>query len=460
MTKIFISYRRQDSKAIAGRIFDRLEAKFGRDAVFMDIDSIPPGEDFHDWLNESVAKASVVLALIGHGWVDARDERGARRLENPNDFVRIEIEAALGRKIPVIPLLIDGASFPRADELPPSLQPFTRRNAASLDAGRDFNAHIARLIEALERIVGAAEGRIEIAAPFIANPRGRWFLPGAGKTEWFKDLENGPEMVVVPAGRFLMGSPKDEPQRESRKGGTESPQHEVKITAAFAIGRCAITRGEYATFVAATGHNTDGGARFWTGKEWKDDPTKSWRDPGFTQDDSHPVVCVNWSDAKAYIKWLSEATSKNYRLPSEAEWEYACRAGTTTPFWWNSSIAPDQANYNGSAEPYKGGGRKGEYRQRTVPAKHFEANPWGLYQVHGNVWEWCVDLWHDNYAAIPIDAGAKDYASTSDKRDYRALRGGAWTSNSGLVRSAFRLNFPLSLRGNHFGFRVARTLTP
>ncbi len=150
MTKIFISYRRQDSKAIAGRIFDRLEARFGRDAVFMDIDSIPPGVDFHDWLSETVAKASVLLALIGHGWVDARDPRGAKRLDNPNDFVRIEIEAPLGRNIPLIPLLIDGAPFPRIEELPPSLQPLTRRNAAFLDAGRDFNVHIARLIAAVE----------------------------------------------------------------------------------------------------------------------------------------------------------------------------------------------------------------------------------------------------------------------------------------------------------------------
>ena len=151
MTKIFISYRRQDSKAIAGRIFDRLEAKFGGDAVFMDIDSIPPGADFHEWLNESVAKASVLLALIGRGWVDARDEHGLKRLDNPNDFVRIEIEAALARKITVIPLLIDGAPFPRVEELPASLQPLTRRNAAFLDAGRDFNMHMARLIGDVER---------------------------------------------------------------------------------------------------------------------------------------------------------------------------------------------------------------------------------------------------------------------------------------------------------------------
>lgn len=151
MNKIFISYRRQDTKAIAGRIFDRLEAKFGRDNVFMDIDSVPPGVDFQDWLNEQVVEAALVVALIGHGWADARDEEGHRRLDNPNDFVRVELEAAVSRNIPLIPLLIDGAPFPRGDELPEGLKPLTRRNAAFVDAGRDFNVHMARLIEALER---------------------------------------------------------------------------------------------------------------------------------------------------------------------------------------------------------------------------------------------------------------------------------------------------------------------
>ena len=167
MTKIFISYRRQDTKAIAGRIFDRLEAKFGRDAVFMDIDSIPPGVDFQIWLSEHVAEAAMVLALIGPGWADARDEAGNRRLDNPNDFVRIELEAALARKIPLVPLLIDGAPFPPGEHLPESLRPLTRRNAAFLDAGRDFNVHIARLIEAMERHLNGASSTKPATVPAI-----------------------------------------------------------------------------------------------------------------------------------------------------------------------------------------------------------------------------------------------------------------------------------------------------
>jgi hypothetical protein len=151
MTRIFISYRRQDTRQIAGRVFDRLEAHFGRDHVFMDIDSIPFGVDFHDYLDEQVARAETVLALIGPGWADARDEAGKRRLDNPDDFVRIEIEAALRRGIPLGAVLIDGAPMPRPEQLPEDMRALCRRNAAPVDSGRDFHVHMSRLIADLER---------------------------------------------------------------------------------------------------------------------------------------------------------------------------------------------------------------------------------------------------------------------------------------------------------------------
>ena len=133
---------------------------------------------------------------------------------------------------------------------------------------------------------------------------------------------------------------------------------------------------------------------------------KSWRAPGFAQDDRHPVVCVNWNDAKAYAEWLSSKTGKTYRLLSEAEREYVTRAGTTTPFWWGTSITPQQANYNGNFL-YAGGGSKGEYRQRTVPVDSFEPNPWGLYNVHGNVWEWTEDCWNASNSGNPGNGSAR-----------------------------------------------------
>lgn len=453
MTRIFISYRRQDTLAIAGRIFDRLEAKFGSNGVFMDIDSIPPGVDFHGWLDDEVSQASVVLALIGAGWLNAQDEAGLRRLDSPNDFVRIEIETALRRSIPLVPVLIGGASMPRADELPESLRPVLRRHAAEVDMGRDFHRHMDRLIVWLERHADGhvdrprsgtqsarndalfrAEGRIEIHAAVIHNSRGRWFLPGAGKTEWFQDLAEGAEMVAVPEGSYIMGAPDKEQQRVDDEG----PQHKVTFANPFAVGRYPVTVGQFANFVRATGYNAG----------------NDWRNPGFMQNDNHPVVCMNWDDAQAYVKWWRERTGKDYRLLSEAEWEYACRAGTVSTFWWGTTITPAQANYDGNFV-YEGGGSKGECRKQTVPVNSFEPNPWGLYQVHGNVREWCEDVWHENYVGAPSDGSA--WIEEGDKT-VRILRGGSWVSFPQCLRSARRTRTGTDRRIYGNGFRLARTL--
>ena len=233
--------------------------------------------------------------------------------------------------------------------------------------------------------------------------------------EQFRDTPFSPEMIVIPAGSFMMGSPEKEPERFENEG----PGHRVTIARRFAAGRDAVTRGEFAAFVEATGHTAEGAYK-WTGREWKFDPKASWRDPGFPQDDDHPVVCVDWDDAMAYVEWLARITGKPYRLLTEAEWEYAARAGTTKPFWWGSAIAPDRANYDGSYV-YKGGGSKGEHREGTVPVGSFAANPWGLYNVHGNVWEWCEDVWHDSYEGAPADGSAW----TTGDSNRRVVRGGS-----------------------------------
>jgi formylglycine-generating enzyme required for sulfatase activity len=151
----------------------------------------------------------------------------------------------------------------------------------------------------------------------------------------FRDCSDCPEMVVVPSGRFTMGSPTSEPQRDD--GEAQVP---VLIARPYAVGKFAVTRGEFAVFATETGHKTDGGCLLRAGNTWKLQADRSWRSVGFTQDDRHPVVCISWNDAKAFAAWLSSKTGKSYRLPSEAEREYVTRAGTTTPFWWGSSITP------------------------------------------------------------------------------------------------------------------------
>jgi formylglycine-generating enzyme required for sulfatase activity len=161
---------------------------------------------------------------------------------------------------------------------------------------------------------------------------------------------------------------------------------------------------------------------------------------------------VDWHDARAYVTWLSVKAGKDYRLLSEAEWEYACRAGTGTPFWWCSSLSTDQANYNGNAT--FDGGPASEYCQRTLPVKSFQPNPWGLYQVHGNVWEWCEDWGNKSYAGAPADGSAW----TTGDSFTRVMRGGALDNYPLHLRAAFRVRSIMYSRFNFNGFRLARTL--
>jgi len=256
--------------------------------------------------------------------------------------------------------------------------------------------------------------------------------PGSGES--FKDCADCPEMVIAPSGSFTMGSPEDEPERSVREG----PQHKVTIPKPFAVGKFAVTFAEWDACVAAGGC---GGYK----------PN----DAGWGRGD-RPVIYVSWDEAKAYTAWLSKQTGATYRLLSEAEREYAARAGTTTPFWWGSAITPEQANYNSSADPYNGGGEKGEYRRKTVPVNSFKPNPWGLDQVHGNVWEWVEDCWHNNYSGAPADGSAW----TTGKCEFRVVRGGSLSNVPHLLRAAYLSATFHVYRNDNNGFRVARTLNP
>jgi formylglycine-generating enzyme required for sulfatase activity len=504
MPKIAISYRRTDADA-TGRIFDRLVQRYGKGSVFRDIDDIPFGIDFRTVVNDALRGTDLLIAVVGPNWRGAR-RRGSARINDENDLVRIEVETALQRDIPVIPVLVGGAVMPKAVELPDCLRDFSFRNAANIDSGRNFDTDIERLMRSMDRLFTGktaqseatqakarpqeqahataeqqsqeraeedrrrrdaeaeqrrlveseakwrAEGRIKVEAKIVHGAPNGWFKPGAGKIEWFQDHECGPEMVVVPAGEFMMGSPKNEPDR-----GDAEDLHRVKLAHPFSVGRHAITRGQFAAFMNNTNYRIEGGAwvlteklsRKWTGKEVlkydvEEDPNASWRNPGFLlQDDNHPVVCVNWDDVRAYLAWLSQITGRTYRLQSEAEWEYVARAGTTTPYWWGSSITPALANYSSHT---------------TVPVDNFEANPWGLYNVHGNVLEWCEDTWHDNYEGAPVDGSAW----VQDGDTSRVQRGGSWQKQHawGLFRSASRWSGPTDWRTSFVGFRVGRTLTP
>jgi formylglycine-generating enzyme required for sulfatase activity len=247
----------------------------------------------------------------------------------------------------------------------------------------------------------------------------------------FQDAPYAPELVVVPAGAFIMGSPATEPEHQANE--TQVP---VTIPKPFAVGRFAVTFDEWDAYTNDTG------------------PIAHRPDDRWGQRGNFPLINVSWDDAFAYVEWLSEKTGKVYRLLSEAEWEYVARAGTDTPFWWGNTIAPELANYNAAADIYKGGGALGEYRKQTVPVDKFKANPWGLFNVHGNVFEWCADHWRESNAGNPGDGTAR----TAGSSRRRAVRGGSWYDVPQNLRSAYRYDLVKDVRYYVLGLRVARTL--
>ena len=250
--------------------------------------------------------------------------------------------------------------------------------------------------------------------------------PDPGTT--FRDCEACPEMVVVPAGAYVMGSPPDEPGRYD----DESPAHRVTIAEPFAIGVREVTFAEWDACVAAGGCE---------GYEAGDEG----RGRG-----SRPVLNANWHNAQAFVSWLSEVTGADYRLPSEAEWEYAARAGTTTPYSWGDDPSAD----HGNGEQDHGWPDDGH--RYTAPTGSFAANGFGLHDVHGNVWEWTADCWNGSYEGAPADGSAW----LSGDCVGRVTRGGAYNYGPGYLRSAMRLKIFSGFRSYFVGFRVARSLAP
>ena len=249
-----------------------------------------------------------------------------------------------------------------------------------------------------------------------------------------EDLGNGVrlEMVSIPSGKFIMGSPKDEPKRRD----SEEPTHPVTISS-FCFGKYPVTQAQWRVIAALPQINQELDAN-----------------PSHFKGDDRPVEQVSWHDATEFCARLSQKTGKPYRLPSEAEWEYACRAGTTTPFHFGETITTELANYNGN-NTY-GVAPKGVYRQETTPVGSFGvANNFGLYDMHGNVLEWCADHWHDNYKGAPTDGSPW---LSEDENATRLLRGGSWNSTPEYCRSAAR-NWPDPGDGrNNFGFRISCSL--
>ncbi len=283
-------------------------------------------------------------------------------------------------------------------------------------------------------------------------------IPSGEPGARFRECRDCPEMVVIPAGTFTMGSPEDEAGRFKNEG----PQHRVTIGLPFAIAANLVTRGEWRRFVRATGRKDVEACRIYDVSFADHDLVrvygKNWRRPHFAQDDRHPVVCVTWDDARAYAEWLNGQVggSASYRLPTEAEWEYAARAGTTTAFYWGLEMSRAQANYGPEQLPFAPVASGADLWKYTSPAGAFPANPWGLYDMAGNVWQFTEDCWHETYVGAPADGSAR----ADGNCDERVVRGGSWFKPPMGERSAKRGQGKVAdLKGNHeIGFRLVRDL--
>jgi formylglycine-generating enzyme required for sulfatase activity len=275
-----------------------------------------------------------------------------------------------------------------------------------------------------------------------------------------KDCADCPEMVAIPAGRFVMGAAPGEEANENLAAPflrRSQPPRAVEV-AAFAIGKHEVTRGQYRVFAEATGRRSDGCFN-WSGSAFEMDARRDWRNPGYAQDDSHPVTCVSWDDASAYAQWLAAKTGRRYRLPSEAEWEYAARAGTTAARFWGDD-GNQSCDYANAADqtaalqiPGAAGWTRADCNDRhayTAPVGSYGANAFGLHDMLGNVAEWTQDCWNGSYESAP----ANSHARISGDCSLRVVRGGSWEDAPVGVRAAYRVGSPAVIRVYTRGFRV------
>lgn len=238
-------------------------------------------------------------------------------------------------------------------------------------------------------------------------------------------------MVTIPSGTFTMGSP----QSELRRDMNEGPTRQVAINYRFEIGKYEVTFNDWNNCVSG------GGCRGYLPKD--SDWGKGRR----------PAINISWNDAQQYIKWLNRVTGLRYRLPTEAEWEYVARGGTKAPFSTGPRISSSQANFNGE-HPYGEGAKKGPYRRKTLPVGSFKPNAYGVYDIHGNVYEWVEDCWSPNHTGAPSDGRVRKDGDCK----FRIMRGGSWVTHAYQMRASKRLRYTTDYRYDDYGFRIARTL--
>ncbi|MBC1197433.1 SUMF1/EgtB/PvdO family nonheme iron enzyme [Microcystis aeruginosa BLCCF158] len=406
--QIFLAHASEDKPAVLA-LYNRLKQAGYK--PWLDKKDLIPGQIWRDEIPKAIKASQIFLACL------------SAKSANKQGYIQRELRIALdtlGEMLPgtifFIPMRLEECEIPdlRLAEVGLNLRDIHRLDYWEEDG-----------FEQLERAIGY-QFKLEPEEPkqllsvfnfevVRVNAKGEQIKKESKQSQYFsEDLGNGItlEMVAIPGGTFTMGSPPNEKDDDD-----ERPQQKVNVPPFF-IGKYPITQAQWRAIAATAKIDID-----------------LETNPSNFKGDELPVESVNWYQATEFCKRLSRETKREYRLPSEAEWEYACRAGTTTPFYFGETITGELANYDASntyAEE-----AKGEYRKQTTPVGQFPPNAFGLYDMHGNVWEWCADTWHDNYDGAPRD-GSVWIKNGNDNRS--PMRGGSWCSDPDRCRSAYRDN--------------------
>lgn len=398
MAGIFISYRHDGSaKYAVPAIREQLSLHFGTDLVFRDIDTMEPGVDFVEEIEQAVSSCEVLIAIIGREWLTVTDKQGKRRFENPDDWVRLELETALNRKIRVVPALVDGALMPLAEEFPESLKNFARRQAIEIGHKR-FADDVKRLVLTLEKIVPrhSSAGSITKAQESSTAPT--------------QSVEMPEGMVLIPKGPFLYGEDSD---RED-------------IPYDYYIGIYPVTNEQYKEFSLADGYDTK---TYWSeeGWKWKEEGViknrlEYWNESKVSKPD-HPVVGVSYFEAEAFAIWAGK------RLPTEQEWEKAARGTDGREYPWGDEFDKTKCNSDSSKIGSK----------TPVTTYSNGVSPFGCYDMAGNVWEWCASL-------------------CDQDKSRRVIRGGSCFSRPENLRSSYRNWILAHDRDYSIGFRLVQDI--
>ncbi len=418
MTDIFVSYAHEDELRVKPIIEELKQSGL---SVFWDR-SIPVGKTWHSHIEKTLLESRSVVVV----W---------SRFSIISEWVIEEAEYAKGQQT-LVPLLIDS--------VPPPFG-FKRIQAANLAGWNNDRSHpeFQKCLDAVMSIITPSNSLLKDGVDISQG------------VEVAQAITTPPNVVLIRGGIFTMGSPLSEVNRSDNE-----TQHQVKVSD-FYLGKYAVTVSEFKEFMEASGYRTDAekedGSYIWDGKTWEKRAGIHWRHGVSgkerpSDEYNHPVLHVSWNDAVAYCSWRSIITEKQFRLPTEAEWEYACRAGTATPFSTGENITTAQANYHGHY-PYNKN-KAGLFRENTVAVESFEPNRWGLYNMHGNVWEWCSDWYGQNYYDECMAKGVVENPVGPETGSGRVLRGGGWHSRARRCRSSFRNRNTPDFRDCNVGFRL------